>query len=850
MKDSYLLSVFIKADPAKNSFRGGLETTVRSIAACGADPADIQIVIGLPQPSSDAEEFCKILLEEAGTGGKIASWTEADLKGRFLTVIEPGDTFAAGKGEPLFKWLTADKDGVFLHPKEDFAPAAGDPVRIPADEAGDVELCPRGVFLPAEDVRERLVQLTAPDQNAAGEVLAAVLKRGGCYRFSDEPLSLIPEMTRDYDDRILPEVFRKLSEDSIAQSGKVAPFLQSVMVAAFQKSIEEHGDKDSVQQLVPYVDDKTIIEQKDLPFHYRLYLLEMKHGEPVLSSSVISEEEDIYYRDQFLCTLQSRWLKVDIMEVGKDSLTFSGKTEFHLFGEHYEMCVRSSKGGEWPLSMTPFKPLYKTGLDEEVFYRGRMFGATVPLEDGVSYRFFMKRDDGRDFQITPRFGNFAGLVNLAPFSYCVRNGWMVTYRKGSFAIQRATAGGHLKNELAYLKYLCRQKRYSIAGYRLLYHLDRMFTRKPIWIVGDRPHKAGDNGEHMFRYLQGTETAKTHTIYFLLKKDSVDYERIRKIGKVLEYGTLKHKLKFLQAETILCAAANDLATNAFGNTGTYYRDLYQFDFVYLRHGVSHNDQSSWLHKLNKNIRVLVATCRPEYEGILEGDYGYTEREVKLTGLPRFDNLYDERENKIAILPTWRNNIEGEHEHQSSQRKYVKNFKDTEYYLFYDRLIHHERLLAAMEQYGYTGCFYLHPAFEAQLKDFTSSSRIEVGSGVADYQKIFRESAIMVTDYSSVAFDFAYLKKPVIYAQFDEETFFRDHAWGKGYFTYREDGFGPITTTLEETVDELIKYMENGARMKEEYVQKVDRFFAYTDRNNCQRVYEAVLNETGIYDTINC
>ena len=63
-------------------------------------------------------------------------------------------------------------------------------------------------------------------------------------------------------------------------------------------------------------------------------------------------------------------------------------------------------------------------------------------------------------------------------------------------------------------------------------------------------------------------------------------------------------------------------------------------------------------------------------------------------------------------------------------------------------------------------------------------------------------------------------------------------GKGYFNYREDGFGPVTTTVEQTVDELIWYMEHDAQMKEDYLGRVERFFAYTDRNNCQRVYEAV------------
>ena len=146
---------------------------------------------------------------------------------------------------------------------------------------------------------------------------------------------------------------------------------------------------------------------------------------------------------------------------------------------------------------------------------------------------------------------------------------------------------------------------------------------------------------------------------------------------------------------------------------------------------------------------------------------------------------------------------------------------------------------MEEYGYKGTFYLHPVFEKQYKDFKSSRLISVGKGVADYQELFRKGALMITDFSSVAFDFAYLKKPVIYAQFDEDVFYKYHSWGKGYFTYRKDGFGPITNTLDETVDEIIYYIKNDCKMKDEYVQKVENFFAYTDRNNRKRVYDAVV-----------
>ena len=45
----------------------------------------------------------------------------------------------------------------------------------------------------------------------------------------------------------------------------------------------------------------------------------------------------------------------------------------------------------------------------------------------------------------------------------------------------------------------------------------------------------------------------------------------------------------------------------------------------------------------------------------------------------------------------------------------------------------------------------------------------------YKDIFAQTDLMITDYSSVAFDFAYLRKPIVYSQFDRDSFFQWRAF---------------------------------------------------------------------------
>ena len=105
----------------------------------------------------------------------------------------------------------------------------------------------------------------------------------------------------------------------------------------------------------------------------------------------------------------------------------------------------------------------------------------------------------------------------------------------------------------------------------------------------------------------------------------------------------------------------------------------------------------------------------------------------------------------------------------------------------------------------------------------------------YEQALTESALMVTDFSGVQFDFAYMRKPVVYFHPPELP---PH-YGEGGFSYERQGFGEICTRTDELVELLCGYMEAGCRLKPFYREREDAFFAYDDRENCRRIYEDAL-----------
>ena len=91
-----------------------------------------------------------------------------------------------------------------------------------------------------------------------------------------------------------------------------------------------------------------------------------------------------------------------------------------------------------------------------------------------------------------------------------------------------------------------------------------------------------------------------------------------------------------------------------------------------------------------------------------------------------------------------------------------------------------------------------------------------------------------------FDVAYLKKPVVYSQFDKDTFYEGQIYNKGYFEYEKDGFGPIAYDVDGVVDNIIKIVDSGCKMDKEYVKRVDKFYYKFDTKNCERVYNEIIN----------
>lgn len=442
------------------------------------------------------------------------------------------------------------------------------------------------------------------------------------------------------------------------------------------------------------------------------------------------------------------------------------------------------------------------------------------------------------------YSKFISTKNLFSPSYMVYGDYVVRCMRRAIKISKpANMSNYIKKaEKKCIDYLNEIGRDDLAKIRAQYFKFRKKQQHKgsVWLFSDRIDNAGDSGEVVFKYICENTPEGVRPI-FTIGRDASDEvkARLEAIGEVLYFEDEEFKLYFLLADKIISSSAGEFTINAFEADRQYFVDLYHFDFYFMNHGVNCGDCSGWLNKYNKDIKIFFNTGVKERQAIIDGRYNMTEEQCVITGLPRFDALYDDRKKQLLVLPSWRKSIKGAYDDKTSS-VYFDGFVNTDYYKFYNGLINDERLLAKMREKGYTGLFCLHPIFRKQAVDFKQNDVFAINEGFIDYNKVFAESSVMVTDYSTIAFDFAYLKKPIVYTQFDKEEFYETQTYDKGFFEYEDDGFGPVCYDLDSAVDALIKIIDNDC--KNDYIDRVENFFVNIDKNNSKRVIEAVLADS--------
>ena len=344
--------------------------------------------------------------------------------------------------------------------------------------------------------------------------------------------------------------------------------------------------------------------------------------------------------------------------------------------------------------------------------------------------------------------------------------------------------------------------------------------------------AQDNGYYFFKYCMDAKVEKEFEgkILYVIDPKEADWQKVLPYKKnVLRYLSLKH-LIYLQACKLMISTDTKGHAYVWRSMGSDRKAMtYKKNLVFLQHGVTAFKRGHFERGTNVGCECFVTTSEFERD-IIHNYLGYPYEEIPVTGFARWDVLRDKSEGhrEILMMPTWRTWLDDAENEIFAESDYCKN---------YMALLNNPELDLLLKEHDLILNFYLHPKFRKFITEFSVvSDRIRlIPFGEEPLNELLMQCNLLITDFSSVAWDVYYMNKPVLFYHFDIEEASKTLGF---YMDMKNDLFGDIAYSPDELMNLMEEYTNREFKIKDNYLQERNRFFSYTDNKNSERIWKAI------------
>ncbi|MDO5741460.1 MAG: glycosyltransferase [Vagococcus sp.] len=396
----------------------------------------------------------------------------------------------------------------------------------------------------------------------------------------------------------------------------------------------------------------------------------------------------------------------------------------------------------------------------------------------------------------------------------------------------------------------KKRKKQVSDYKKYAYSPKAISKyKDCWILLDRPFKAGDNAEHLYRYIMHTYPAVN--CYFLLEKSSPQWNLLKEEGfRLLEYEGKEATAAYLNSRVVISSDATENVVHP-SNTKEYGNP--RKPFVYLQHGILSVDLSRWFN--DKPIDLMIISGQEEYRHLLAPDSGYIlkKRNVQVAGQPRFDEVFQIRSirasnftpTSLVIMPTWRWQVFEDIEKINNLKEKKLALQETEYYQRWADLINSTEMRAFCDKTKLRVKYVLHPNATKYKDFFEFGEHVELVSLMTtDFNRVLSDAAAYVTDSSSAHFDAAYAGVPLCYYDFDLFDMFEGtQIYRRGWLRHDQNGLGPCFTRASQIHDWLNRVRIKNWQVDKKYQKRLKEVIDNIDDNNCERTFFALLERYG-------
>lgn len=376
-----------------------------------------------------------------------------------------------------------------------------------------------------------------------------------------------------------------------------------------------------------------------------------------------------------------------------------------------------------------------------------------------------------------------------------------------------------------------------------WHLQKLIPRnRNVWIFGAWfGRKYADNPRAMFEYINKNHK-NIKAVWLTDDNNIVSY--LRSMG-YLSY--LKFSLKgiwySLRAKFVIVCTSKVDVNALFTNGSVIVQTWHGAQMKRINFDIKGKRRVDYLSKYLAPFKYeynysYYLSSSSFFDSIIESAFNTTSDRVLSTGYPRNDVFYNNKHEeplindlrrkykdvRIAVyMPTHRGSWKG-------QVQYFTNF-GFDYTSFNEFLVENNIILL------FKGHFYVEPETNSNISDVNNRILTITDNEITDVNQLLLNTDILITDYSSVYFDYLLTNKPIIFTPFDLE----DYKNKRGlYLDYEKDVVcGEVAYNWIEVKKAIKNYLISDSFEKEREIKR-NKFNSFQDGKSCERLYSLLLN----------
>lgn len=625
------------------------------------------------------------------------------------------------------------------------------------------------------------------------------------------------------------EYYGSLCRKSIEKHGAVLPFIQHVVLYdmrwRFHKPLissvltddEKQKYIELLHQIIKDFDLGVIFSVKGLDQYQKLYYANLKYGK-----IIIEESENIkhkyYYNGQVLINLRRpSMFNIAVMEVENGELRVEGITYAPVIGRPFNLYASDGKR-EYALYTERYRKADYRGFIEEVAVEALMFRVFIPFEEGIKISFFI-RTEGKDIRLSPGYKTYLSHLQVIKGhryenGFCTRKGYLIKYGKKGIRIYKESAKALLASEARLTREILKYKglasaRDYIEEAALERDIKNRRIKKRVAFISVRSD--GDLNENL------------KSIY-----DRLDVPKVKIAKKRLYLDKLKGKAaRMVYSSKVVVTDDYCFLFKDYGKKeGQKFIQLWHAAGAGKRFGRDGGISFAPIDRLYHKDYDLVAVSGEASREAFASAFDIPIDKVQAVGVSRTDVFFDESRTKLT-----RDKVFRKHPELKGKQVilYTPTFRDVpglgrQYF----RPALDFRKLSETLLPNQIFVIKPHPVMTEPILDVTFNNVLELRD--VETNDIMIASDLMVTDYSSTFFEYALLKKPVVFFCYDFDEYDRDF-----YIDFEHELPGDILRTQEELFDYL---RQEEHPILESYEEFYNKFMGGCDGHSTERIVELI------------